>query len=89
MLSLNFPLPKGDNRFYGAACECDSTICEQGIGGEICSGPSRGECTCDGCRCLPEAVTGELYTFDDCSCTPNTQTCVDPANTTVSITATV
>ncbi|CAI8001615.1 Integrin beta-1, partial [Geodia barretti] len=72
----------GDERFYGPACECDNTVCERGTGNEICSGPSNGECTCDGCRCLPEPFTGLPYTMSDCSCTPNIQTCVDPANST-------
>ena len=75
---------QGEERFYGIACECDNTVCELGIGNEICSGPSRGECTCDGCRCLPESVTGMPYTRSDCSCTPNVQTCIDPTNATVS-----
>jgi hypothetical protein len=73
----------GDERFYGPACECDNTVCERGgTGNEICSGPSNGECTCDGCRCLPEPFTGLPYTMSDCSCTPNVQTCIDPANAT-------
>lgn len=60
-------------------------MCERGINGEICSGPTHGECTCDGaCRCLIEPVTGMPYNRSDCSCTPNNQVCIDPTNATVS-----
>ena len=75
---------KGEERFYGIACECDNTVCPRGIDNEICSGSMRGECTCEGCQCARESVTGEFYMRSDCSCTPNNATCFDPQNITVS-----
>ena len=72
---------QGEDRFSGKACECDSSICESG--GTFCSGPSQGECTCDGCRCLIEPTTGIPYNGTYCECSPNTQTCRDHSNSTV------
>lgn len=84
IINNHFLILQGENRFSGKACECDSKNCENND--KVCSGPNQGECTCDGCRCLNEPTSGKPYNGTFCECTPNTQTCRDPVNSTVCVT---
>ncbi|KAG0719189.1 Integrin beta-PS [Chionoecetes opilio] len=55
----------------GAFCECTNFVCARD-NGQMCSGPERGECECDRCRCRPG------WTGDTCNCEASTDNCINP-----------
>ncbi|CAM1294686.1 ITGB1 (predicted) [Pycnogonum litorale] len=67
-----FRRQKADEFVYGDYCECDNFSCDRGRKGEVCGGPRRGLCGCNGlCDCLP-GWTGKV-----CDC-GSTATCMNP-----------
>ena len=67
-------------RYMGLYCECDRHGCKRAFDdNQVCGGPQRGECLCDGtCRCKPG------YTGERCDCMDSNANCYDPNNPTVS-----
>ncbi|KAL7057357.1 hypothetical protein AAHC03_019090 [Spirometra sp. Aus1] len=65
-------------RYQGQYCECDRHGCKRASDdNQVCGGPLRGECQCDGtCKCKPG------YTGDRCDCMLSDANCYDPLNPT-------
>ncbi|KAF6775275.1 hypothetical protein AHF37_05581 [Paragonimus kellicotti] len=65
-------------RYEGDYCECDRHGCKRASDdNQVCGGPQRGICQCDGtCVCKPG------YTGDRCDCMKSVQQCIDPNNPT-------
>ncbi|KAA3674345.1 integrin beta 1 [Paragonimus westermani] len=63
-------------RYEGDYCECDRHGCKRASDdNQVCGGPQRGICQCDGtCVCKPG------YTGDRCDCMKSVQQCIDPNN---------
>ncbi|TPP60603.1 Integrin beta [Fasciola gigantica] len=65
-------------RYEGPYCECDRHGCRRASDdNQVCGGPQRGTCNCDGtCVCKPG------YTGDRCDCMESEKQCIDPNNPT-------
>ncbi|KAH9279256.1 Integrin beta-7 [Echinococcus granulosus] len=63
-------------RYMGLYCECDRHGCKRAFDdNQVCGGPQRGECQCDGtCKCKPG------YTGERCDCIDSNANCYDPNN---------
>ncbi|CAL8083278.1 unnamed protein product [Calicophoron daubneyi] len=63
-------------RYEGRYCECDRHGCKRASDdNQVCGGPQRGTCQCDGtCVCKPG------YTGDRCDCMESEQQCIDLKN---------
>ncbi|KAM7539348.1 hypothetical protein Aperf_G00000051599 [Anoplocephala perfoliata] len=63
-------------RYMGPYCECDRHGCKRAFDdNQVCGGPQRGECQCDGtCKCKPG------YTGERCDCIDSNVNCYDPNN---------
>ncbi|CAH8501676.1 unnamed protein product [Dicrocoelium dendriticum] len=63
-------------RYEGEFCECDRHGCKRASDdNQVCGGPQRGVCQCDGtCVCKPG------YTGDRCDCMESEKQCIDPNN---------
>lgn len=61
-------------RYEGPYCECDRHGCKRASDdNQVCGGPQRGECLCNGtCKCKPG------YTGDRCDCMQSEVQCYDP-----------
>ncbi|TGZ59608.1 hypothetical protein CRM22_008976 [Opisthorchis felineus] len=61
-------------RYEGEHCECDRHGCKRASDdNQVCGGPQRGTCQCDGvCKCKPG------YTGDRCDCMTSDKQCIDP-----------
>lgn len=60
-----------DEVISGKYCDCTNFLCDR-HDGELCSGPSHGQCVCDKCVCRPG------WTGDACQCMNSTQSCINP-----------
>uniref|UniRef100_A0A5K3FUD4 Integrin beta n=1 Tax=Mesocestoides corti TaxID=53468 RepID=A0A5K3FUD4_MESCO len=62
-------------RYMGLYCECDRHGCKRAFDdNQVCGGPQRGECQCDGtCKCKPG------YTGERCDCMDSNANCYDPS----------
>ncbi|PIK50527.1 beta-C integrin subunit, partial [Apostichopus japonicus] len=61
----------------GPYCECDNFSCER-YKGEICGGPTRGQCVCNETSWRSECVCNEGYINSNCNCSLSTDTCIAP-----------
>lgn len=61
----------------GPFCQCDNFSCER-YKGEICGGPTRGECVCNETSWKSECVCKEGYIHSNCDCPLSKDTCIAP-----------
>lgn len=60
-----------EERVEGTFCECTNFLCNR-FNGELCGGPSHGECVCNKCHCKPGWIG------DDCMCEDSNDQCMNP-----------